>query len=68
MKKILALLLSLIFIFSLSACGYKPSSNEENQNQEEQQIEQKSSEDENKPEEKKEDKKANKIAFFERTL
>jgi len=57
MKKILALLLSLIFIFSLSACGDKPSGNEENQNQEEQQqIEQKSGEDEKKPEEKKEDK------------
>ena len=56
MKKILALLLSVIFIFSLAACGDKPSGNEENQNQEEQQIEHKSGEDEKKPEEKKEDK------------
>ena len=56
MKKILALLLSVIFIFSLAACGDKPSGNEENQNQEEQQIEHKSGEDEKKSEEKKEDK------------
>ena len=54
MKKILALLLSLIFIFSLAACGDKPSGNEENPNQEEQQVEQKQPE--KKQEEKKEDK------------
>lgn len=53
MKKILALLLSLIFIFSLAACGDKPSGNEENLSQEEQQVEKQP---EKKQEEKKEDK------------
>ena len=52
MKKILALLLSLIFIFSLAACGDRPS--DKNENKEEQQVEQKQPE--KKQEEKKEDK------------
>ncbi len=56
MKKILALLLSVIFIFSLAACGDKPSGNEENPNQEEQQVEQQP---EKKEEKKQEDKKNN---------
>ncbi len=59
MKKILALLLSIIFIFSLTACGGdKPAGNEENPNYEEQQIEE-SHEDEQK-EEKKQDEEKNK--------
>ena len=40
MKKILALLLSLIFVFTLTACGDKPTTDEENTEQEEQQFEQ----------------------------
>ncbi len=57
MKKILALLLSIIFIFSLAACGDKSTGNEENPNHEEQQIEQQpekkeeKKQDENKPKE-----------------
>ncbi len=51
MKKILALLLSIIFIFSLAACADKPTGGEENPNHEEQQIEQP------KEAEKKEEKK-----------
>ena len=55
MKKILALLLSLIFIFSLAACGDRPSG--KNENKEEQQIEQQAEKkEEKKQEEKKEDK------------
>ena len=53
MKKILALLLSLIMVFSLAACGDKPAGNEENPSQEEQQVEKQP---EKKQEEKKEDK------------
>ncbi len=55
MKKILALLLVCIFIFSLAACGDKPTVGEENPNHEEQRIEQpkeaEKKQDENKPKE-----------------
>ncbi len=62
MKKILAMLLVCIFIFSLAACGNKPSVNEENPNHEEPQTEQpkeaekkeEKKQDENKPMEYKE--------------
>ncbi len=64
MKKILALLLSIIFIFSLAACGNKPSNNEENPNHEEQQIEQQKEE---KKEEKKQDEEKNKPKEYNAT-
>ncbi len=51
MKKILALLLSIIFIFLMAACADKPTGNEENPNHEEQQTEQQA--------EKKQEKKLN---------
>ncbi len=62
MKKILALLLSIIFIFSLAACGDNPADNKETPDYEEQQTDE-SIEDEQK-ESKKQNKEKNKPKEF----